>query len=423
MKEAGEFWADKVRLSPGQFGQLSSEARLRAFAVSGIAKGAELETVFNALQKSINEGISYGDFRKDCRAIFEKRGWTGKRAWRMDNIFRTNIQTAYNVGRYAQMKAVAKSRPYWKYSAVNDSRTRPVHAALDGRIFPADHEFWDTWMPPNGYMCRCSVVTLSERQVRDRGLKVEKEDPTNGLIEPVDPKTGNRMPARPLIPDPGWAHNPGKSVFGGIVESALQEGGKLSQFPDLKGHSDYRLPSAREIKNLPSLPKLLPSVGDMKAKGMSNKAISNYYSDAFREAFGIEKSGSKAFEINRDIVIVSEKLITGKGGRIKITKGDRGQYIPVYKDTLTDPDEIWLTPMKDDSGRVILRRRYLKFWRGEKDNVGGFCVLDAEKGVWTGVTIYDVEGKQTDSEGRNQLDDPGVGYRRGILLHRKGKGR
>jgi len=47
----------------------------------------------------------------------------------------------------------------------------------------------------------------------DEGLAVESEDPTGGLIEPIDPVTGNLMPARPLIPDPGWDHNPAKTLW------------------------------------------------------------------------------------------------------------------------------------------------------------------------------------------------------------------
>ena len=50
-------------------------------------------------------------------------------------------------------------------------------------------------------------------------------------------------------------------------------------------------------------------------------------------------------------------------------------------------------------------------------------MLDAEKGVWNSVTVYDVKGKQIDSKGRNQLDDQKVGYRRGVLLYQKKKGR
>ena len=154
MKEAVKFWADKILLSPEKFADLSGEAKLRAFSVTGIAKADELETAYNAIQRSISEGTSFGEFKKECKEIFEKRGWTGRQAWRIDNIFRTNVQTAFNVGRYKQMKRVVKLRPYWKYSAVNDNRTRPTHAALHDKIFPHDHPFWDTWYPPNGFRCR-----------------------------------------------------------------------------------------------------------------------------------------------------------------------------------------------------------------------------------------------------------------------------
>lgn len=36
---------------------------------------------------------------------------------------------------------------------------------------------------------------------------MDAEDPTGTLVEPIDPMTGNRMPARLLIPDPGWNTN------------------------------------------------------------------------------------------------------------------------------------------------------------------------------------------------------------------------
>jgi len=47
----------------------------------------------------------------------------------------------------------------------------------------------------------------------EEGLKIETEDPTGGLIEPVDPGTGARLPARPLMPDPGWDHNAAKEAW------------------------------------------------------------------------------------------------------------------------------------------------------------------------------------------------------------------
>jgi SPP1 gp7 family putative phage head morphogenesis protein len=247
MAEAQEFWRDKLHLSPGHFARIADEAKTRAFAVSGIAKGDELTTVFQAMQKAIDQGTTLEDFKRDCAAIFEKRGWVGQRAWRIDNIFRTNIQTAYSVGRYRQMMEVADSRPYWLYSAVNDSRTRPTHRALHGKVFRFDHPFWRTWYPPNGFRCRCGVVTLSQSEMERDRLTAETADPTGKLIEPIDPRTGNKMPARLLMPDPGFSSNPGKSVWGGVVDAA-DKPVQWDPMPGLKTAGDYRRKSLTNVK-------------------------------------------------------------------------------------------------------------------------------------------------------------------------------
>ena len=128
--------------------------------------------------------------------FLEAEGYEGLDPLQADNIFRTNIQTAYNVGHYEQMTepSVMKLRPYWQYDAVNDSSTRPSHLAMDGRVFPADSPVWDTWFPPNGFRCRCTVKTLSKRQVEQRGLTVEEGFP-------------------PVAPDPHFSTNPAKVRF------------------------------------------------------------------------------------------------------------------------------------------------------------------------------------------------------------------
>ena len=150
-EEAIKFFKDKVKLKPEDFYSLYYEARTLAFTVSGISKYDQLETIYNAILKALEQGTSFNQFKKDIAEIIERKGWTGKRAWRVENIFRTNIQTAYNVGRYKSMAENVENQPYWMYDAVNDSRTRPTHLALDEKVFPADSPFWDKWYPPNGY--------------------------------------------------------------------------------------------------------------------------------------------------------------------------------------------------------------------------------------------------------------------------------
>ena len=419
MQEAQAFWRNKVQLGPGQYARLSKEAKLRAFAVSGIAKGEELTTVYNAIKRAIDHGISFADFKRDCGNIFARRGWTGKRAWRVDNIFRTNIQTAYSVGAYKRQKEVAAELPYAMYSAINDSRTRPTHRAVNGLIFPLDHPFWDKWWPPNGFRCRCTTIPMSKGMIERRGLKIETEDPTGKPIM-VPGETNPRQ----LLPDYGFDYHPGKAAWGGL--DAAPDMGKLRQLPDLPGHADYKLPAARNLKKLPMLPDLLPSLAELKAGGMSNRQAENYYLEQFRQEMGLTVGESQIIAVAGEPLIVSEAFITRRGGGSKITKGNRGPYIPIFKRAIIDPDEIWLTPMRNEQGQYVLRKRQLTFWRDERnpaeaDVMGGFCVLDVHRGVASGVTVYDVAGKETDWQGLNKLDDKTKGYRRGILLYRKKK--
>ena len=130
--------------------------------------------------------------------------YEGITPYQAENIFRTNIQTAYNVGHYKQMTepGVKALRPYWQYDAVNDSKTRPSHLAMDGRVFMADDPIWDTWFPPNGFKCRCTVKTLSKRQMEQRGLTVETEAPRAARLE--DGRFVN------ILPDPQFDTNPAK---------------------------------------------------------------------------------------------------------------------------------------------------------------------------------------------------------------------
>lgn len=211
MAEALEFWRSKVQLSPREFYRLAEQYRVRAFTVSRLARADMLGEIFESIEKALAEGVSFGTWKHSLAPIWAENGWTGKAAWRVDNIFRTNIQTAYNVGRYKQMQSVAKARPYWQYSAVNDSRTRPTHRALHGRVYRHDSPFWDTFYPPNGFRCRCKVKTLSERQVKERSLTVHEGNGLGELIEPVGPN--GPMPARPLMPDRGFEGNPGKEAW------------------------------------------------------------------------------------------------------------------------------------------------------------------------------------------------------------------
>ena len=159
---------------------------------------------YDELLAALEEGNSLAEFRENMNDFLEAEGYEGITPYQAENIFRTNIQTAYNVGHYKQMTepGVKALRPYWQYDAVNDSKTRPSHLAMDGRVFMADDPIWDTWFPPNGFKCRCTVKTLSKRQMEQRGLTVETEAPRAARLE--DGRFVN------ILPDPQFDTNPAK---------------------------------------------------------------------------------------------------------------------------------------------------------------------------------------------------------------------
>lgn len=214
-EEAAKFFGDKIPVTPSEFYKLVDEYRTRAFTVSGYSKIQVLKKFRDELLKAIEDGATKDDFRNRMNDFLENKGYEGITNFQADNIYRTNVQTAYQVGHYKQMTSpdVVKLRPYWKYDAVNDRKTRPSHLAMDGKVFRADDPIWNIWYPPNGFKCRCGVETLSERQVREQGLMVETEAPR---AAEVDGKFVN------ILPDPDFRTNPAKQEF----------------TPDLEGYPD-----------------------------------------------------------------------------------------------------------------------------------------------------------------------------------------
>ncbi len=196
-QEAINFFEQLGLVLTERWDELWTEMHAKSFTVVGVMRLDVLTDIYEQIKKAINKGTTLDEFKKDFKKIIKRRGWYDPKftPWRLETIFRTNIQTAYQAGRYKQMAEMADVRPYWMYDAVNDNRTRPAHRAMDGKVFRADDPIWDSWYPPNGFNCRCRVVALSEHQLKRKGLKVEKGKSVN------------------VKPDMGFEYNPGKVTF------------------------------------------------------------------------------------------------------------------------------------------------------------------------------------------------------------------
>lgn len=65
-----------------------------------------------------------------------------------------------------------------QYRTAHDDRVRPEHAALDRVTLPITDPFWESYYPPNGWNCRCTVV-----QVRKSKYPVTPHDEAMALGE------------------------------------------------------------------------------------------------------------------------------------------------------------------------------------------------------------------------------------------------
>lgn len=161
-------WAKtrKVVLPEIYYGQLQGFARSKAFSIAGLSSMQQLMGVHDSLQQAMQTGATFKEWQAQVRGGAIELNLPRHR---LETIFRTNIQVAYGHGRGEQQHEHAKRRPFLMYDAINDSRTRPAHKALDNFIAPINDPIWKTHTPPLGYSCRCTTISLTEEQARARG--------------------------------------------------------------------------------------------------------------------------------------------------------------------------------------------------------------------------------------------------------------
>lgn len=200
----------------------------RAFMVAGAVKADILADLAAMVDKAVTQGTTLEEFRRDFRAMVAEKGWQiskagqGTRkgeAWRTKVIYRTNMATSYAAGRWAQLKAA--KYPFIVYKHGGSLHPRKQHLAWDGLVLEADHPFWTTHAPPNGWGCSCYVNGADSREGAKRvGGKPDKTLPEGW--QKLDPKTG-----APVGIDKGWDYAPGASVADTII--ALTQ--KLPSYP------------------------------------------------------------------------------------------------------------------------------------------------------------------------------------------------
>lgn len=207
-----------------------------AFTVAKMLDIDLLGDVKIMVDQALEEGRSLQWFRDNLKPMLIERGWWGRQdmadpvtgevrevqlgsSRRLKVIYDTNLRTSYAAGHWEKVVKNAATAPYLMYVAVDDDRTRPEHRAWNGLILRWDDPWWDTHYPPNGWNCRCTIIQLSERDLKKLGRTGPDKAPPLEPREWVNPRTGEAFQVPKGI-DPGWGYHPGKggNLTGAFVD-------------------------------------------------------------------------------------------------------------------------------------------------------------------------------------------------------------
>lgn len=350
-----------------------------------------LQDIRTEVDKALADGTTLETFRRNLRPILADKGWWGKKLMvdpktgeeklvqlgsprRLQIIFDTNLRTAYAAGHWEGIQKAKKLRPYLRYVAILDERTRDQHRHWNDTVKPVDDPFWNDHYPPNGWRCRCSVQQLSERDIKRLGLEETTINPDGAPKTFLDKRTGETVLLPPGL-DPSFAYNVGKARMKAMVPPQLDV--TLSA-PFLGDPIKVPPPKPRVLQK----DRLLPD-------GLSDEE----YVSAFLKEFGGDIGKPVVFkDVTGDPIVISDDLFRDAKGNLKVTKRNRHKYLLLLADSIKNPDEIFVVWQEYPKGRMTLSRHYLVQWANDQHD--GFTMFDTSKAGWSGVTSFTTNQKE-----------------------------
>lgn len=408
-KEQIDYFRGKVDLPTRSWTDAYAAEHDYAFVVAGAVKRDLLVDLRGAVEKSISNGTTLEQFRKDFDRVVGKHGWQyqGERGWRTNVIWETNLRQSYNAGREAQMAdpELRKRRPYAVYRHGDSAHPRPMHLSWNGTTLPLHDPWWSTHTPQNGWGCKCKKFMLSARDVERQGLTigpapvVEWEDRVIGTNSPGGPRTV-RVPKGI---DPGFEYAPGQSRLANHVPQLRTR--ELLPAPSAAAAPPVGLPNRQPTGPLPS-PRTIPAKRLLPANVPDSQAVTQFLGE-----FGATDAAPAVFrDVTGEALVIGREMFNGaKTGAIALAQQVNARELPLLAEAIKTPDEIWARlEWQPDQGKAVLRRRYLAHVQVKGKADPAVAVFDQGADGWTGVT-----GFVDDSERYLEA------LRLGVLLYRR----
>lgn len=203
--EAARELAEKNVMTREQFDLLDSAARQKAFTVAQVESMDTQTKIRNVMAETVKDGVDVQTFRERVLAAVDEGTFMSDA--HLENVYRTNIQTAFSDGQMTVLSHpfVRSGFPYASIDPIDDDRARHNHLALatmgiqGTNIYRIDDPVFILFRSPWDYNCRCGWTAMSVRQAARAGIQEAITWIETG-VEPTD---------RAFVPMPSFRPPPG----------------------------------------------------------------------------------------------------------------------------------------------------------------------------------------------------------------------
>lgn len=400
---------------------------VNAFVAAKAATADILADLHGGLLKAIQDGWTPERYIAELEPLLQAKGWWGRKRQvdpvtgveqlvtlgtprRLRVIYDTNMRMAHSAGRWERFERSADTRPFLQYRHTPQDNPRLQHLAWDRVTLPIGHSWWATHYCPNGWGCKCYVVSLrtAEKITSDDELAAK-----GGLR--VRPWRNGRSGAVEMVPegiDPGFAYNVGQARMSGLAPPAMPEPQRSYVVGDRRPRALPPPPAPRPLPADVQLRLDLDGVNDPQA-----------VFEAFSDVLGV-KEGDVYTDRAQVPLVVGQRMFqahdaAGVPTGPKPGLGNRAPLAEVFAAVIRDPDEIWHSLQTRDDGSAVLVRNLIGVFDVPEAGRQWFVVTFHEgsaRGVWMGATAY---GPGKTNRPTTQATTTAIGNRVGTLVYRR----
>jgi uncharacterized protein with gpF-like domain len=370
-KQALDYIKNKKLHPAFSYKDVWNEEHATAFTVAKAMQLDVLSDIKGAVEKAIEKGTTFEQFKKELKPTLMQKGWWGKREMtdpltgetitaqlgsdrRLKTIYSTNLRSAYQKGQYDRTME-SEMHPYLMYRIGASVHHREQHLKWNNLIRPKDDPIWNSIFPPNGYGCKCYTVAVTEA----RKQRYERDG-----VPAYDPDTQKtvRVPVQTTAPKPNYKNyfNERKGTLERIPEGITpgfnwnqgQTGRTIPVLQECIKKAQNEMPEAVDsvIKTLQNSTIYRDQLSDFVDEAYKNKAakrINNKNTTPvgfldkkltdFLRTEGIEASG-------RSIIVLEQSLITNDKFLLRHAKVGNAPTEQDWKnlmDYLADADVYW----------------------------------------------------------------------------------